>query len=273
MTHPPDENALESLIGFWSDTGMIDARGAAALAQMGRPKAVLAPSRPRTAPHTGKRPPPRRIQNNPVAEAQKLASAATSLIELKKVIEAFEGCPLKKSARNTVVCDGAANADVMLIGDAPGAEEDIKGLPFVGRSGHLMDQMLAAVGISRTANLYMTNLIFWRPSGNREPERAEVDVCSPFVRRQIELKQPKILLCAGRFAAQSLLGVDDGIMRLRGRTMEYTHDGLGASIPCIPVLHPSYLLGRPQDKAKAWNDMRVIAKLADKLGIKREAGL
>lgn len=270
MTHPPDPQALESLVGFWLDTGMIDAREAQALGQLGRqPAPSRAPSRSRMP----DKPPPRLRGRNPIAEAQQLAAAADSLPALKAAIEGFDGCELRRAARNTVVCDGAFDAEVMLIGEGPGGEEDARGLPFVGRSGKLQDKILASIGIRRDANLFISNLVYWRPPGNRDPDPEELAICAPFVRRMIELKAPKLLLASGRFSAHSLMGVSDGIMRLRGRKMSYTHDGLPASIPCIPLLHPAYLLRRPADKAKAWADMQTIAKLCDELGVKREKAL
>lgn len=271
MTHPADPEALESLVGFWLDTGMIDAREAQALGRMGQQTAPKAP--PPRAPRSNKPPPPRLRGRNPVAEARQLAEAAASLESLKKAIESFDGCELRRGARNTVVCDGAYDADIMLIGEGPGGEEDAKGLPFVGRSGRLQDKILASIGVRRTQNLFISNLVYWRPPGNRDPDPEELAICAPFVQRMIELKAPKLILASGRFSAHSLLGVTDGIMRLRGRKMTYSHEGLSAPIPCVPLLHPAYLLRRPADKAKAWADMQTIAKLCDELGVKREAPL
>jgi uracil-DNA glycosylase family 4 len=203
-----------------------------------------------------------------VGEARARASAAQDLTALKAAIEGFDLCPLKKAARSTVVSDGALDAPIMLVGEAPGAEEDAHGLPFVGRSGKLLDRMLGAIGVSRTSNIYITNLVYWRPPGNRDPSPEEMQICAPFLNRQIELKRPKLILTAGKFATHAMLGTDEGIMRLRGRRMRYAQDGFG-HIPCVPLLHPSYLLRRPQDKAKAWEDMLTIAAVCDELGIKR----
>jgi DNA polymerase len=224
------------------------------------------PPRPTAAPA---RPEPRRLQNNPAADARRLAAAVRNLPELRTAIEGFDGCTLKAGARTTVVCDGVFDAPVMLIGEGPGAEEDATGLPFVGRAGQLLDRMLAAIGLSRKENVYITNLVYWRPPGNRDPAPEEMQVCAPFLARQIELKQPKLILTAGKFSTQALLHTEDGIMRLRGRRMNFRQDGLPAPIPCVPLLHPAYLLRRPQDKAKAWDDLRAVAALCDELGVAR----
>ena len=273
--------ALKSLADFWADMGLEEARALnipRAAAQ--RPAAGTRPAtparqmeRPPSSPVTGARPEPRRINNNPIADARKLAASANSMAELRAIIDQFAGCPLKKAAKNTVVCDGAYAADVMIVGEAPGGEEDAQGLPFVGRAGKLLDKMLATIGLSRQENVFITNLIYWRPPGNRDPSPAEMQICAPFLSRQIELKKPKLLLTAGKFATQAMLGTDDGIMRLRGRKLLYRQEGLPAPVKCVPMLHPAYLLRRPEDKAKAWDDLRTIAALCDEMGIKRGAAL
>ena len=273
--------ALKSLADFWADMGLEEARALnipRAAAQ--RPAAGTRPAtparqmeRPPSSPVTGARPEPRRINNNPIADARKLAASANSMAELRAIIDQFDGCPLKKAAKNTVVCDGAYDADVMIVGEAPGGEEDAQGLPFVGRAGKLLDKMLATIGLSRQENVFITNLIYWRPPGNRDPSPAEMQICAPFLSRQIELKKPKLLLTAGKFATQAMLGTDDGIMRLRGRKLLYRQEGLPAPVKCVPMLHPAYLLRRPEDKAKAWDDLRTIAALCDEMGIKRGAAL
>ena len=203
--------ALKSLADFWADMGLEEARALnipRAAAQ--RPAAGTRPAtparqmeRPPSSPVTGARPEPRRINNNPIADARKLAASANSMAELRAIIDQFDGCPLKKAAKNTVVCDGAYDADVMIVGEAPGGEEDAQGLPFVGRAGKLLDKMLATIGLSRQENVFITNLIYWRPPGNRDPSPAEMQICAPFLSRQIELKKPKLLLTAGKFATQA----------------------------------------------------------------------
>lgn len=277
MTQSRPDLAMKALADFWADMGFEEARalgGVSAGTRPARPASAPAPARPvDRSPGGGPRPEPRRLANNPIAEARRLAAGAKTLGELKTAIEGFNGCPLKAAAKNTVVCDGSFDAQVMIVGEAPGGEEDAKGLPFVGRAGQLLDKMLATIGLSRTENVYITNLIYWRPPGNRDPSPAEMQTCAPFLARQIELKAPKLLLTAGKFATQAMLGTEDGIMRLRGRKLRFTQEGLPTPIPCIPLLHPAYLLRRPEDKAKAWEDLLTIAALCDELGVKRGAAL
>jgi DNA polymerase len=272
MTQARPDLALKALADFWADMGLEEARA------LNVPRSASAPrpspaTRQAERPPSGPRPEPRRLNNNPIAEARRAAAGATGLADLRSAIEKFEGCPLKKAAKNTVVCDGAFDAEVMIIGEAPGGEEDTTGLPFVGRAGKLLDKMLATIGLSRQENVYITNLIYWRPPGNRDPSPVEMQICAPFVARQIELKAPKLLLTAGKFATQAMLGTEDGIMRLRGRKLRFTQEGLAKPIPCVPLLHPAYLLRRPEDKSKAWDDLRTIAALCEELGIKRGSAL
>jgi uracil-DNA glycosylase len=285
MTHPrPDPSrpdlALKALVDFWDDMGLDEARGQApALIPSPRPKARQArPDSTQSAPSSGQvsasgRPPPKVLAVNPVADARRAAAAASTITALKAAIETFEGCTLRPGARNTAVFDGAIDADVMIVGEAPGPEEDAAGLPFVGRAGRLLDRMLATIGLSRSQNVYITNLVYWRPPGDRDPSAEEVQVCAPFLARQIQLKRPKLLLSAGKFATQTLLGVDDGIMKVRGRKLRYSQDGLDSPVPCVPLLHPAYLLRQPNDKAKAWDDLLTVAALCDELGIKRGKSL
>ena len=283
MTHPQSPSggadlALRALADFWADMGLEEARALRNWRPAGTPAPraaapVRTPSTPRTPDMpAAPRGAPRKLNNNPINEARRQAAQANSLAELRAVVEQYEGCPLKKAAKNTVVCDGAHDAEIMIVGEAPGAEEDARGLPFVGRAGQLLDRMLATIGLSRQSNVYITNLIYWRPPGNRDPSTAEMQMCAPFLLRQIELKKPKLLLTAGKFATSAMLGKDDGIMKLRGRKLSYSQDGLPA-IPCVPMLHPAYLLRRPEDKAKAWDDLRAIARLCDELGVKRGPSL
>ncbi len=276
MTHPEAALALKALADFWADMGLEEARALnlpRPQAPSRLPAAARQAERPPAAMGAGPRPEPKRLNNNPIAEARRLAAAATTLGDLRAAIQAFDGCPLKKAAKNTVVCDGSFDAEVMIVGEAPGGEEDQIGLPFVGRAGRLLDRMLATIGLSRSDNVYITNLIYWRPPGNRDPSPVEMQICAPFLARQIELKQPRLLLTAGKFATQAMLGTEDGIMRLRGRKLLYRQDGLPAPIKCVPLLHPAYLLRRPEDKAKAWDDLRTIAAICDELGVRRGPGL
>lgn len=194
--------------------------------------------------------------------ARALAREATTLEELKVALGGFEGCPLKATAKNLVFADGNPTGKVMIVGEAPGADEDRAGLPFVGRSGQLLDRMLAAIGLNRQEHVYIANTVPWRPPGNRTPTPQEVAICLPFIRRQIELADPEILICIGAPSAQALLGVS-GILASRGRWMEY--DTGRRMIRAIPTLHPAYLLRQPVQKRLAWRDLRTIKAALDAL--------
>lgn len=192
-----------------------------------------------------------------VNEARALATACNDMDALTAAITAFQGSPLKAGCENTVVYDGTPGAFLMVIGEGPGAEEDRRGKPFVGRAGQLLDKMLAAIGRNRAENALISNVNYWRPPGNRNPEAEELAVCRPFVDRMIEINRPKLIVAAGGVPAVSLLKSRDGIMKLRGNEYGYTTPG-GFSVPLIPILHPAYLLRRPQDKSRAWRDLLLI---------------
>lgn len=190
-----------------------------------------------------------------VQRATELARKATSLDDLKSVIEAFDGCNLKFTARSTVFADGNPKANIMLIGEAPGRDEDEQGLPFVGKSGQLLDKMLAAIGLDRT-QVYITNILPWRPPGNRTPTAAETDICLPFVERHIELIDPDLLVLVGGSSAATMLRSKSTIMNLRGKWQKIA---LGdKEIPAMPCLHPAYLLRSPNHKSLAWKDLLAI---------------
>lgn len=194
------------------------------------------------------------------ALARQLAATAASLDELRQHMAAFDGCNLKFTAKNMVFADGNPNAAVMLVGEAPGRDEDIEGLPFVGRSGRLLDRMLAAIGLDRTS-AYIANVIPWRPPGNRTPTPHETEICRPFIERQIELVNPKVLVNLGGPSAKTLLNTTEGILRLRGNWRVHT-TASGTAIPAMPTLHPAYLLRTPAHKKLAWRDfLEVKAKL------------
>ena len=188
-----------------------------------------------------------------VASAREAAAAAGSVEELRAALEAFEGCALKATATQLCFADGNPEARIMMIGEAPGAEEDRQGLPFVGVSGRFMDSMLSYIGLDRTS-VYITNLLFWRPPGNRTPSAEEVASCLPFVERHIELVDPAYLVLVGGISAKSLLGRSEGILRLRGRWYAYQHAGLAHPVPALATLHPAYLLRQPGQKRLAWQD-------------------
>lgn len=186
-----------------------------------------------------------------IDRAQASAMAAETLPDLKAAIEAFEGCSLKNTAMNTVFSDGAPDADLMLVGEAPGAEEDRQGRPFVGVSGQLLDRMLLAIGHDRQSS-YISNILPWRPPGNRNPTPQEIRICLPFIRRHIELVKPKVVLLVGGVSAQSLLNTSEGITRIRGTWVEL--DVGSFKVPALPTFHPAYLLRQPGAKKRAWQD-------------------
>jgi uracil-DNA glycosylase len=194
-----------------------------------------------------------------VALARSEAGKAATLAELEAAIRAFDGCPLKRTAMNTVFADGNPKARVMLVGEAPGEDEDRQGLPFVGVSGKLLDRMLNAVGLDRTS-VYISNILPWRPPGNRSPTPGEMATCLPFIRRHIALVAPEILVFLGGTAAKTLLNTTQGVTRLRGRWIDCPLDGEGKIIPALPMLHPAYLLRNPASKKEAWRDMLLLAE-------------
>jgi DNA polymerase len=196
--------------------------------------------------------------------AREAASQAHSLDDLRAALAAFEGCALKHTATNLVFADGVAGAPVMVIGEAPGADEDRQGLPFVGVSGQLLDRMFAHIGLSRRAEtpetgLYISNIVNWRPPGNRQPNAGEIAICLPFIERHIELAAPRIVVLAGGTAAKALLRTETGIMRLRGRWQSLTLPDLAQPVPALPMFHPAYLLRQPAKKREAWRDLLAIA--------------
>ena len=190
-------------------------------------------------------------------EARRRAAEATTLAELRAAIDAFDGCPLKTTAMNTVFADGAPGARIMIVGEAPGADEDRQGLPFVGPSGQLMDRMFACIGLERS-DLYITNILPWRPPGNRQPTAAEIGACLPFCIRHIELVRPQILIMAGGTSAKTLLDLNEGIMRLRGSWRSWRSPGLTEPIDAIAIFHPAYLLRSASQKRMAWRDLLAI---------------
>jgi uracil-DNA glycosylase len=192
-----------------------------------------------------------------VVAAREQAQAARTLDELKATLERFEGCALRLTASQLVFADGSPEGRVMFVGEAPGREEDMRGLPFVGRSGQLLDRMLRAIGLDRT-KVYIANLVPWRPPGNRTPTPQEAAICRPFLERQIELVDPKVLVCLGAPSSQALLGSKDGILKLRGRWVHYELPG-GRLVPAMATLHPAFLLRQPVQKRLAWRDFRAIS--------------
>lgn len=201
--------------------------------------------RPRAAPTSAP------VADPGLQSAREIAAACGSLEELRAALNEFDGCSLRTTAKNLVFADGNPEAGLMLIGEAPGADEDREGLPFVGVSGQLLDRMLAAIGLDRTS-AYITNILPWRPPGNRKPTPAEILLCQPFVERHIELAGPRLLVLVGGTAAGTLLNRSEGITRLRGRWLNWR------DVPVMPIYHPAYLLRQPALKRQAWKDMLAI---------------
>jgi DNA polymerase len=183
-----------------------------------------------------------------------LGQVAT-LAELEALVAGFEGCALKRTAKSLCFARGREDARIMLIGEAPGRDEDLQGKPFVGRAGQLLDRMLAAIGLAEE-HVYITNTVYWRPPGNRTPTPEEVEACAPFLARQIELLSPDVLVLLGGAAVRNILGVAEGIMRLRGKWLSYAC--AGRDIATLPTLHPAYLLRTPEDKRLAWRDLLMV---------------
>jgi DNA polymerase len=218
---------------------------------------VLSPARgaPAIIPPRGEAPPP---PDAAISSAREAARTAPTLDALRALLETFDGCALKQTATRLVFADGNPQARVMFVGEAPGRDEDIEGLPFVGPSGKLLDRMIGAIGLDRS-KVYIANVIPWRPPGNRTPTPQETQICLPFIQRQIELVDPDVLVTLGNPSTQALLGTREGIMRTRGKWLEY--DTGQRAIRAIATFHPAYLLRSPSYKRMSWQDLRSIAKV------------
>ncbi len=190
-----------------------------------------------------------------ITEARALADGATDLAALEAAVRGFNGCALKKTATNTVFAQGVPQSRLMFIGEAPGADEDRNGVPFCGASGQLLDKMLSFIGLKRAENFYITNTLFWRPPGNRQPTTEELAICRPFVEKHIALVNPKILVLVGGTATSSMLKDTRGITRLRGQVFRYQNEYMAEDVPVHVIYHPSYLLRQPLAKKQAWGDL------------------
>ena len=194
-------------------------------------------------------------------DARARAGQTDSLEELEALLRGFEGCGLRFTAKNLVFADGNPQARVMFVGEAPGADEDRIGKPFMGRSGQLLDRMMTAIRLDRSS-AYIANIVPWRPPGNRNPTPQEVSICKPFIERQIALANPEILVCLGAPATQNLLNTKDGILKSRGRFFPYRLPD-GREIKALATLHPAYLLRQPVQKRLAWRDFRSLRAALD----------
>lgn len=256
-------STLNWLVEAGADEALAEAPVNRLVAKAPAPVATPASSRPipARAPATA----PAVLTDDPIGKAQTTAAAATSLEELRAALVSFEGCTLKSGATNTVFADGMPQSRVMLIGDAPGRDEDRIGKPFVGPAGQLLDKMLASIGLDRTRNAYITNVINWCPPNNRDPSPEEAAACLPFLRRHIELVDPAVIILLGTVAARYVVGTQDGIMKLRGHWMDYRVGD--RMVPLMPTLHPTYLLHQPAHKKLAWQDLQAIAVKIRALGL------
>lgn len=193
-----------------------------------------------------------------IEQARTLANEVKTLTELEAAVRGFTGCALKKTATNTVFAQGVPESGVMFIGEAPGADEDRQGFPFVGVSGQLLDRMLGFIGLKRSENFYITNTLFWRPPGNRQPTTEELEICRPFVEKHVALVNPKVLVLVGGTATKAMLNDTRGITRLRGQVFTYKNDYMDHQVPVHVIYHPSYLLRQPLAKKQAWADLLAL---------------
>jgi DNA polymerase len=280
--------SLSELLRFQIDAGADEAIGET---PVDRYAASRAPARPVPDPASTAQPPPpalepaprpRRIEAPtaaalpppvpaaaPLVSARQAGETARTLAEgcatvaaLRDAVAAFDGCDLKLTANKTVFADGNPEAKLMVVGEAPGADEDRIGLPFVGQAGRLLDRMLAAIGLDRTS-AYITNVVYWRPPGNRNPTGAEIAACLPFLERHIALVRPHVLVLAGGVSAKAVLATNEGITKLRGRWFTYEPPGMGRPIPTRAIFHPAYLLRTQAAKREAWRDLLEIKKRLD----------
>ena len=212
---------------------------------------------------------PARLGRTPdvVAHAQALAARANTVEELRATVEDFDGCPLKETAINTVFADGVPDSGLMFLGEAPGSDEDRSGKPFVGPTGQFLDVMLGHIGVSRSSNAYLSNVVSWRPPGNRRPNPVELASCLPFTRRHIELVRPRVLVLLGGLALQNLIDPSLKITRARGTWMRYELAD-GTTVPVLPMLHPAYLARVPLAKSETWRDLLSLKAKLRELGHK-----
>jgi uracil-DNA glycosylase family 4 len=267
---PEPAPTVQQLLAFYLEAGVDCALGDAPVDRLAEPDSVpVAAAAPREiVPPQGLRENPAAIPAAPradvalapdqaISSARDAARTAPSLEVLRQLLENFDGCALKHTATRLVFADGNPQARVMFVGEAPGRDEDIEGLPFVGRSGKLLDRMIAAIGLDRS-KAYIANVIPWRPPGNRTPTPQETQICLPFIRRQIELVNPDVLVTLGNPSTQTLLSTREGIMRTRGKWFDY--DTGTRTIRAIATFHPAYLLRSPSYKRMTWQDLLAIAK-------------
>jgi DNA polymerase len=258
-----DVKAARDLLAFYVETGVDAVLGEEPVDRFADEAPPAAPVVPRPERRPASQPAPA-VSAAPTllppdaaaAEAREAARKAQTLDELRAILEGFDGCALKQTATQLVFADGNPQAKLMLVGEAPGRDEDLEGKPFVGRSGQLLDRMLTAIGLDRTS-VYIANVVPWRPPGNRTPSPQETQVCLPFIQRQIELCDPDVLVCLGGPSAETLLG-QKGITKIRGRWFSYQTGT--REVRAMPTFHPAFLLRSPLQKRFAWRDFLAIKK-------------
>ncbi|WP_093035479.1 uracil-DNA glycosylase [Ruegeria marina] len=252
-----DPHAALALLEWQVELGVTDAIGDTPVDRYALPDTAPRPERPVAAVATQAVPPQKAPETDPVQEARKSAVRAASLPALREAMAGFDHCELKKGARNLVFADGIPGARVMIIGEAPGREEDREGRPFVGRAGQLLDRMLAAIGLDREQNVYITNVLPWRPPQNRDPLPIEIAMMKPFLERHVALAQPQVLVLMGKISCDAVLG-RQSITRLRGQWTQ------AMNLQVLPTFHPAYLLRQPHMKRLAWADLLELkAKLRE----------
>lgn len=226
---------------------------------------------PASAPAPVAKPTASLVLQNPASitlDTAKIAQSCNTLAELRDAVNSFKALGITRTATNTVFADGVAESEIMLIGEAPGAEEDAQGIPFCGASGKMLDQMLSYIGLTRQKNFYITNTIFWRPPGNRRPTPEEIAICKPFVEKHIALIKPRLVILVGGTAIASVLDSNHGITKMRGQFFEYENEYLDSNVNITAIFHPSYLLRSPGQKRLAWRDLLMIQDYIDHNGIR-----
>ena len=273
---PAENISPDAVLRFYLGSGVDEAIGEAPLDRYALSKkpptaaspvaqAVPAMDRPARRSASGAVTPTTAPPNPDAQTAAAAAAAANTLADLRAALEAFDGCALKATAKSTVFADGNPDSQLMVIGEAPGGDEDRQGLPFVGVSGKLLDRMLESIGFMRD-NVYISNIIPWRPPGNRKPTPEEVGLCVPFIERHVVLVKPQVILMVGGLSAKTFFNRTEGITRLRGRWEELALPGLDSSIPAMATFHPAYLLRSPQQKRLAWRDLLEVKEKLKSLG-------
>jgi len=258
LTCTEQEKAALALLDWYRAMGADEATGdepVNCFAEKPAPAALPAPT-----PSSGVAPSPRVQQKAASAASRGIGAEVSTLAELEALVASFEGCTLKRTAKSLCFARGSDQARIMLIGEAPGRDEDLQGKPFVGRAGQLLNRMLSSIGLTES-EVYITNTVYWRPPGNRTPTPEEVEACAPFLARQIELLSPSVLVLLGGAAAKTILNTSEGIMRLRGKWLSYAC--AGRDLPTLATLHPAFLLRKPEQKRFAWRDLLMLKAALD----------